>query len=96
MPLMEITIVPIGTGSASFSSHIGPALRVIEDRGLNYQVAPTCTIIEGDLDALMDVAKEIHQNALNEGPDRVVTNIMIDHRTDKDMSMSRAVDSAQS
>ncbi|MFB5192978.1 MTH1187 family thiamine-binding protein [Alicyclobacillus fastidiosus] len=94
MPLLEINIVPVGTNSSSFSSHVGQALKLIEGRGLKYQVTPTSTVIEGDLSDLMDVAKEIHEEALH-GATRVVTNITIDQRMDKAMDMENSVQSAQ-
>ncbi|EPZ45243.1 MULTISPECIES: MTH1187 family thiamine-binding protein [Alicyclobacillus] len=94
MPLLEINIVPVGTNTSSFSSHVGQALRLIEKRGLKYQVTPTSTVIEGELADLMDVAKEIHEEALA-GATRVVTNMTIDQRMDKPMTMEQSVESAQ-
>ena len=90
MPLLGISLIPVGTKSASFSSSITGAVRTIEDSGLKYQVTPTETIIEGELDELLEVAKEIHQNALS-GANRVVTNITIDDRKDKQIDMQDQV-----
>jgi uncharacterized protein (TIGR00106 family) len=58
---------------------------------LKYQITPTQTIIEGELDQLMDVAKEIHENAMA-GTTRVITNITIDERRDKEVNMEEQVD----
>ncbi|SFJ86661.1 MTH1187 family thiamine-binding protein [Thermoflavimicrobium dichotomicum] len=96
MPLLEISVIPVGTQSPSFSSSVTDAIRVIEEKGLNYQVTPTATIIEGEIDQLMDVAKSIHQNALTNGVNRVITQMSIDHRTDKDLNMNRQVEIVQS
>ncbi len=90
MPLLGISLIPVGTKSASFSSSITGAVRTIENSGLKYQVTPTETIIEGELDELLEVAKEIHQNALA-GANRVVTNITIDDRKDKQIDMQDQV-----
>ena len=90
MPLLGISLIPVGTKSASFSSSITGAVRTIENSGLKYQVTPTETIIEGELDELLEVAKEIHQNALS-GANRVVTNITIDDRKDKQIDMQDQV-----
>lgn len=95
VPLLEISVVPVGTGQPSFSSSVTDAVRTIEKRGLNYQVTPTATVIEGDLDDLMEVAKEIHQNALDNAANRVITNITIDDRTDKDISLRQQVDAVK-
>ncbi|TCS83543.1 MTH1187 family thiamine-binding protein [Tepidibacillus fermentans] len=95
MPLLEISVVPVGTNSPSFSSHVSNAVRLIEQKGLKYQITPTATIIEGDINQLMDVAKEIHQNAITNGVQRVITNISIDDRVDKNMEMNQQVSAIQ-
>lgn len=91
MALLEISVVPVGTQTASFSSYVTDAVRLIEQRGLNYQVTPTATVIEGDLQQLMDVAKQIHQNAFANGCNRVITNISIDDRNDKNIDLNQQV-----
>jgi uncharacterized protein (TIGR00106 family) len=95
MALMEISLIPIGTNSASFSSSVVNAVRLIEERGLKYQITPTSTIMEGDVDQLMDTAKAIHQNAITNGIHRVITNISIDERMDKHISINQQVDVIQ-
>lgn len=91
MPLLEISIAPVGNASASFSSHVNRAVQRIEQRNLNYQITPTATVIEGDLDELMEVAKDIHRDALQNGSSRVITNINIDDRTDKPIALQQQV-----
>jgi len=91
MPILGISINPIGTKSASFSSVVTNAVQTIEQRGLKYQITPTETIIEGELEELMEIAKEIHQNALSSNT-RVITNITIDDRRDKEMNIEEQVD----
>ncbi len=95
MALLEISVVPVGTGSASFSSQVTDAIKIIQDKGMNYQVTPTATVIEGEIDELMDVAKDIHKHAISNGSDRVITNISIDHRTDKTITMGDQIRSVE-
>jgi len=95
MPLMEISIVPVGTESSSFSSVIREVCRVIDQHGLPYQVTPTATVIEGNIDQLMNVAAEIHRTPLNHGADRVVTQITIDDRLDQPMDLHSQVAKVQ-
>lgn len=92
MALMEISLIPIGTESPSFSSSVVNAVKIIEEKGIKYQITPTSTIMEGDIDQLMDTAKAIHQNAAANGVHRVVTNISIDERMDKRMDMDGQVE----
>ncbi|MGM7723703.1 MTH1187 family thiamine-binding protein [uncultured Metabacillus sp.] len=95
MPLLEISIIPIGTDSTSFSSEVTNVVRKIEEKGLTYKLTPTATVIEGEIEQLWDIAKDMHQEALSAGPDRIVTNISIDHRTDKQMDMKHQVDTVE-
>lgn len=91
MPLLEISVIPVGTQSTSISDYVSEACKVAVDRGLSYQVTPTSTVIEGNLDQILDAAKEMHQIPFRVGADRVVTNITIDDRHDKDMDLQDQV-----
>ncbi|MGG0474922.1 MTH1187 family thiamine-binding protein (plasmid) [Priestia aryabhattai] len=95
MPLLEISIIPVGTDSTSFSSEVINAVRKLKGKELHYDVTPTSTIIEGDLEQLWQVAKEIHQEAISSGPNRVITNISIDHRKDKKTDMNHQIDAVE-
>ncbi|MFC4736364.1 MTH1187 family thiamine-binding protein [Bacillus daqingensis] len=91
MALLEISVVPVGTGSESFQDDVDRAVAVIEQNGLKYQVTPTSTIVEGDIDKLFDVAQVIHLNEVKNNAKRVVTTMKIDDRTDKDMTLEGQV-----
>ncbi len=91
MALLEISVVPVGTESPSFSSFVAQACREAQRNGIKYDVTPTSTVMEGDLPALMDVARKMHEAAFQAGSQRVVTNIAIDERRDKDLQMEDSV-----
>lgn len=93
MPILEISVLPVGTPSSSISSYITDACKILEHRGLEYQVTPTCTVVEGELEQLLDVAREMHQAPFNNGVKRVVTSMTIDHRQDRAMDLQEQVDS---
>ncbi len=90
MPMAEITVVPVGVG-ASVSDYVAEALKVVERSGLKYQLTPTSTVIEGDLDELFRVLKEMHESPFAKGAPRVVTVIKIDDRRDKAVTMEYKV-----
>ncbi|RLG40379.1 MAG: thiamine-binding protein [Thermoproteota archaeon] len=90
MPIAEITIVPVGVGS-SVSDYVAEALRKVRTRGLKYQLTPTSTIIEGELDELFQVLKEMHESPFKKGAPRVLTVIKIDDRRDKSITMEYKV-----
>jgi uncharacterized protein (TIGR00106 family) len=95
MPILEISVVPVGSNTPSFSSNVTQAVNIIKEKGLNYQVTPTATVIEGSLDEIMEVAKQIHQNEITNGTQRVVTNICIDDRIDKPMTLEHQVEAVE-
>jgi uncharacterized protein YqgV (UPF0045/DUF77 family) len=44
---------------------------------------------------LRETAKEMHQEAISNDTERIVTNISIDHRTDKQMDMDHQKNKVQ-
>ncbi len=91
MPILEISVIPVGTNTPSFSSSVTDAVRLIKQKGLAYQITPTATVIQGEMDQLMEVAKEIHANALRNGVQRVITHMSIDDRQDKEIQLDQQV-----
>lgn len=89
MPIMEISVVPLGTKTPSVSRYVADALKVLErEKNIKYQLTAMGTIIEADsLDELLDVAKKMHEATFAGGAQRVVTTIKIDERRDKDITI---------
>ncbi|MGE5676126.1 MAG: MTH1187 family thiamine-binding protein [Mycobacterium leprae] len=91
MALLEVSVVPVGTENPSISSFVAQSLREVKRNGIKFHVTPTATVMEGDLPALMHVAQQMHEAALRAGSQRVITNISIDERRDKDLNMEDTV-----
>lgn len=91
LAILDISVTPVGTGEASISSFVAETCKVVKDMGLKYQVTPTGTVIEGDLDSLMKAASTMHHMPFNRGANRVITNITIDDRHDKRETMESSV-----
>ncbi|NPV69409.1 MAG: MTH1187 family thiamine-binding protein [Firmicutes bacterium] len=96
MAIVEVKIVPIGTDSASMSSYVASCYRLVQDEGLKHQLTPTSTIIEGELNQVLDVVRKMHEVPFDNGADRVVTNIYIDERKDRSSDMGDMVDAVES
>ena len=89
MVIAEVSIIPLGTKTASLSKQVARALRVLRaEKKLKYEITSMGTIIEGDLGEVLRVVKNMHQSTFGEGITRVVTTIKIDDRRDKTLSMS--------
>ena len=80
--LAELEVIPIGTGSTSVSSVLAEVARLIDRSGLDYRVGAMGTVVEGEWDRIMLLAKQCHQAVLA-STGRVMTSIRIDDRKDK-------------
>jgi uncharacterized protein (TIGR00106 family) len=72
----EFSVTPMVEGA--LKPFIDVAIDQIEKSGLNYEVGPVGTVIEGSLDSVVEAIKQAHQAVLSKGADRVVTDIRID------------------
>ncbi|MBE0479805.1 MAG: MTH1187 family thiamine-binding protein [Dehalococcoidia bacterium] len=89
MAIVEVNIVPIGTGSSSIRKPVSDAVKVLEkERDVAYQVTSAGTVLEGELDKLMNVVRRMHESGFAEGAKRVQSTIIIDDRRDKPQKVS--------
>ncbi|MBN1621501.1 MAG: MTH1187 family thiamine-binding protein [Endomicrobiales bacterium] len=96
MAIVEISIVPVGTNTASVSKFVARALEILKkEHKLKYQLKPMGTIIEGDLNHVLNVCKKMHGRAFSKRVKRVVTTIKIDERTDKKLTMKGKIKSVR-
>lgn len=91
MALAEITVFPTGTSSPSVSTYVAAAVRVLEEEAVDYQLTPMGTIVEGEVDTLLTVARRMHDAIFDQGVQRVSTLIRLDERRDKPMTMEGKV-----
>lgn len=91
MPVMQIEILPLGTGATSVSGLVAGAVRIIRDSGLKYVLTPMSTVVEGELGELLELCRKVHEAPFSAGAQRVVTIITIDDRRDKPVSISGKV-----
>lgn len=90
MAIVEVSVVPVGTRSTSISRYVARCQSVLEGvPGIKYRLTPMGTVIEGDLDTVMDLVKEMHHVPFQEGAQRVYTVLKIDDRRDKEASMEQ-------
>jgi uncharacterized protein (TIGR00106 family) len=94
MAIAEISVVPLGTKTPSVSQYVARAVKVLEhEKDIKYEMTAMGTIIEGDLDRILAVAKKMHEGTFGEGVARVLTTIKIDDRRDKAQGMKQKLDS---
>ena len=96
MAIAEVSVVPLGTKTASVSRYVARAVEALEgQKGIEYEITPMGTVIEGDLDRILTMVKKMHEAVLGEGVVRVLTTVKIDDRLDKPHTMSGKLDSVR-
>jgi uncharacterized protein (TIGR00106 family) len=83
MPILEISVVPIGTKDTSLSSYVADCIRILKKKRVHYELTSMGTNIEGDLKDLIKIAIEMHGVPFKKGAQRVLTTLKIDDRRDK-------------
>ncbi len=97
MAIVEVSVVPLGTATPSVSKYVAKAEKVLQEaKDIKYELTAMGTIIEGDLENLLDLAKKMHRAVLDSAEImRVVTTVKIDERRDKEASISSKVESVR-
>ena len=94
MAIAEVSVVPLGTKTASVSQYVAWAVRLLEqEKGIQYQTTAMGTILQGDLDRILAVVRKMHEATFGEGVVRVITTVKIDDRRDKAQGIEEKVGS---
>jgi len=91
MTIMEVGVVPLGTGETSLSPYVARSVKVLREAGAKYEITAMGTIVEGELEELMALATRMHRAVFAGGVNRVLTTIKIDDRRDKAATMTGKV-----
>jgi uncharacterized protein (TIGR00106 family) len=95
MAVAEISVVPVGGGSASVSAKVARCLDVLDSMGLTYELNAMGTVVQGDVRDVLEAAARMHESAFGDGIVRVLTTVKIDDRTDKPLTIRGKVDSVR-
>ncbi len=93
MIIAQVSISPIGVG-INLSPYIKKIVKILHDEPVNCYPNAMATVIEAETtDQLFAAIKKAHEAMINE-PDveRVITELKIDHRTDKDAKAQSKID----
>lgn len=91
--IVQVTTVPLGTGSTSLSAYVADVEKVLAKYKdtVKSQLTPMSSILEGDLDEILNIIREMHETPFLKGAKRVSTRISIDDRRDKKASMEAKI-----
>ena len=85
--IAQLSVFPIGE-ETSLGHFVKKGVAVIERSGYTYEIGGMSTTVEvPDLDALFDLVKEIHAAHIAEGARRVVIDLKVDDRRDKEATI---------
>ena len=93
--MIDLCVVPVGIG-VSVSEYIAECQKLIRGAGLDSQMHPYGTVIEGEWDEVMAVVKTCHEKVHAMGAPRISTTIRMGTRTDREQTMQDKVDSVTS
>lgn len=86
MALLQLTMIPMGEG-VSVGDFVAEIQRRLEKENADFQLNDMGTLIHGDINSLLKLLGKIYETPFEQGAVRVVTNITIDDRRDKDIGL---------
>jgi len=95
MAIVAVSIAPVGVGT-SVSEYVAAAEKVLlQKENIKSHLGPMFTTLEGDLDEVLAVIREMQEAVFASGAGRVSTIIKIDDRRDKRSSMEEKIASVK-
>jgi uncharacterized protein (TIGR00106 family) len=89
--IVEVSVVPVGTGETSVSSYVRAAVKIIEETDLEYEINSMGTCVQGEWDEIFSTLKAVHDELAKMGCNRIVTTVKIDDRRDKFATMDAKI-----
>ncbi|MGM0418355.1 MAG: MTH1187 family thiamine-binding protein [Thermodesulfobacteriota bacterium] len=95
MIIAQLSVHPIGEGT-SVGRFVSKGVGVIEKSGYKYEVGGMSTSIEvPGMEALFDLVKKVHEAHVSEGAQRVIIDLKVDDRRDKEAGIDSKKTSAK-
>ena len=81
MVLLEFSMSPLGKGE-SVGKYVSRSLEIIDKSGVDYRLNPMGTILEGNLDEVLEVVKKCFDR-MQKDCNRISCTVKIDYRKGK-------------
>lgn len=75
--LLSIQIIPKTVNNESVIPYVDKAIAVIDRSGVKYRVGPLETTMEGELDLLLSIVKEMNEEMIAAGSPSVISQVKI-------------------
>jgi len=87
MIVADFSMIPMGSGTSA-SRYVKAVYEVLKDSGVKFAPGPMSTSVEVEsLEELFHVIDAANQKLEDMGVQRIITNIRIDRRLDKEISI---------
>jgi len=87
MIIAQLSIAPLGAGT-SVSKYVKIVIDTLKKERITFQTNPMATVIEiNDLPTLFNAVQKAHNAVAAAGAERIITELKIDDRRDKDATM---------
>jgi len=84
MAMMELTVIPVGTGKTSVSPYVADILKFLRtQKKVAVELTAMGTTVTGPAPVLFRLAAQVHALPFKRGAKRVYTVIKLDDRRDK-------------
>jgi uncharacterized protein (TIGR00106 family) len=95
MALLQLTMIPLGTGTPSVGDYVADIQRALEKENVYFQLNDMGTPIEGEAGELLALVAKIYELPFQKGAQRVVTHMVIDDRRDKHVAIGDKIDAVR-
>lgn len=95
MAILQLTIIPLGTKTTSVGDYVADIQQALAEENISYQLNDMGTLLEGDARDLLAVVSRIYELPFNKGAARVVTQMVIDDRRDKDIQIGDKIEAVR-
>ena len=87
MIISQLSISPVGEG-ISLSKYVKNVINVLKNNNIKFETNAMATVIETeDLSTLFKAVEEAHKSIINLGAKRIITELKIDDRKDKSVTI---------
>jgi len=93
MIIAQFSISPVGK-EISLSKYVRELVKILKNSNIKYDINPMSTTVEiNDLISLFNLIEKLNEKLFNLGVKRVITDLKVDYRIDKDATMESKLDS---
>ena len=79
---IDFCLIPLGVGT-SLSPYIAACQKIIKREGLEFELGPNGTAIEGDWEKVFECVRSCHEEIHRLGADRIYTTLKVNTRIDR-------------